>query len=64
MTRLHPQAHKLLVTARDFSAIETASPELQLAIVNLVLRMALDEPVRRYQFNALFALLKIKERAA
>jgi hypothetical protein len=61
---LHRQAAELLATARDFAAIETASPELQLRIVNLMLRVALDEPVRQCEFGGLMALLVLAERRA
>ena len=58
---LHRQAREMLTTVRDFSALATASPELQLRIVNLMIRAVLDEPVRQFEFNGLFTLLKMKE---
>jgi hypothetical protein len=61
---LHRQAHELLATARDFSAIATASPDLQLRIINLLVRAALGEPVRQVQIDGMLALLKIKEARA
>jgi hypothetical protein len=61
---LHRQAREMLTTVRDFSAIATASPELQLRIVNLLVRAALDEPVRQVEFSGLMALLVLAERRA
>ena len=58
---LDRQVRQMLTTVRDFSALSTASPELQLRIVNLLIRAALDEPVRQFEFSGLFTLLRMKE---